>query len=478
MNRKIIIIGFVIAFSIVFLIGYTNEINAESKPPDDGDWIIENETLVKNKEILLNGNLIINNGSKLTFDNVTLKMNCTTNGEYKIKIKKGGEFFARNNTNITSNNTIFLYKFEVHGKMELNNCVISDLWGGERFRIQDNFTGGIEIYSSNVSISNCSIINFFTVGVNCKVSMINIVNNTIGNEKNQQFTYGIICTSTDAKIFNNNISNTYYGIYSTYSNIIIYGNKFSNDISLYCNYGIIEIKDNIFTDNFISIYGIRINVTILNNKLNGVGLFFGDYAYIANNLISQNLGLYYGIMGFNNNLTIENNTILGSNLKNSELPNIGMYISNTQNVKSQAIIRKNHISQTKSAIICYNATILENVILNNEKGIYSVGGSSIIQKNIFENNDEGIYSNSSTLQISENQFTNNKIGIHVINGELDIEEIKDENNFKNSEYIIWQERNLKINVKYSNGTITENATIVIRDINGKRYGTVRQINME
>ena len=108
MNRKIIIIGFVIAFSIVFLIGYTNEINAESKPPDDGDWIIENETLVKNKEILLNGNLIINNGSKLTFDNVTLKMNCTTNGEYKIKIKKGGEFFARNNTNITSNNTIFL----------------------------------------------------------------------------------------------------------------------------------------------------------------------------------------------------------------------------------------------------------------------------------------------------------------------------------------------------------------------------------
>ena len=443
--------------------------------PENGDWFIYNETHVWNETIVLNGNLTLNNSSKLTFDNITLKMNCTKNGEFKIKIKKGGEFYGRNNSNITGIYANLFYKFEVYGKMQLNNCEISHLWGWEESYDVKNFTGGIEIYSNNVSISNCSITSFSKVAINCKSSRIKIENTTI--QQNSRYfmdSYGIICENSDLEIYNNTISEAYHGIYSKHSNMKIFGNRFSYDSAIFCSYGNIKIIENIFIGSHRSIHCYYNNVTIMNNNLNGVEITLCDYAYVANNIISSDLEYLYGISGFESNLTVENNRITVT--KSPSLISVGISIYNEKRVKSQGIIRRNHISGTKRAIVCHNATILENVLSNNEKAISFWGGSSIIQKNIFDNNDEAIFSDSTTLQISENQFTNNKIGIHAINSNLDIYEIKFENDFKNSEFIIWQERRLKINVKYSNGTITENATIVIRDINGKKVwnGTTNQ----
>ena len=62
-----------------------------TSPPDIGDWIIADETTIKNETIILNGNLIITESGELTLYNSILKMNCTSDGEYKIQVNNSGK---------------------------------------------------------------------------------------------------------------------------------------------------------------------------------------------------------------------------------------------------------------------------------------------------------------------------------------------------------------------------------------------------
>ena len=57
----------------------SQELTDEVQIPENGDWKIKNGSnyLIENREIILNGNLLIENGS-LTFKNVVLKMNCSS----------------------------------------------------------------------------------------------------------------------------------------------------------------------------------------------------------------------------------------------------------------------------------------------------------------------------------------------------------------------------------------------------------------
>ena len=48
------------------------------------DTIVSNTTIKENMEIILNGNLTIADGGILTLTNVTLRVNCTLNGEHRI----------------------------------------------------------------------------------------------------------------------------------------------------------------------------------------------------------------------------------------------------------------------------------------------------------------------------------------------------------------------------------------------------------
>ena len=49
-------------------------------PPENGDWIITEETFVQYETIVLNGNLIITETGKLTLYQSVLKMNCSHDG--------------------------------------------------------------------------------------------------------------------------------------------------------------------------------------------------------------------------------------------------------------------------------------------------------------------------------------------------------------------------------------------------------------
>jgi len=56
-----------------------------------GDWIIDSDTFVYNETVVVNGNLIIQNGGKLTLRDTTLKMDVSSDGEYYIEVQSGGE---------------------------------------------------------------------------------------------------------------------------------------------------------------------------------------------------------------------------------------------------------------------------------------------------------------------------------------------------------------------------------------------------
>lgn len=60
--------------------------------PSDNDWIIENATHIKDQEIRLDKNLIVLGTGRLSFDNVTLKINCTNRTRYGIFVGEGAEF--------------------------------------------------------------------------------------------------------------------------------------------------------------------------------------------------------------------------------------------------------------------------------------------------------------------------------------------------------------------------------------------------
>lgn len=87
-----------------------------------GDWIIDENTTVINRTIVLEGNLLINEGS-LTLINSTLMMKCYADGQFRVDIE--GEMHLINSTlsaNITENN--YYVVIEKSGKLIAENSTI------------------------------------------------------------------------------------------------------------------------------------------------------------------------------------------------------------------------------------------------------------------------------------------------------------------------------------------------------------------
>ena len=83
----------VITLLISIIVVYTPTVvksdgSGDYPPPAIGDWTINTDTYVGNETIILSGSLYIEPGATLTFSNVTLIMNCTSDGEFLIEVKK------------------------------------------------------------------------------------------------------------------------------------------------------------------------------------------------------------------------------------------------------------------------------------------------------------------------------------------------------------------------------------------------------
>ena len=170
----------------------------------NGQWIIDSDTYAENEEIVLNGDLIIENGGNLTLRNVTLLMNCTSDGELRIEVNSGGNLVIEMSSRISSVDPIYSWYLKANSgsNIRIQDSTITDAGregGGER-EIR-----GLWINTTNSMIINCTIQDNYCGILLYGAEDAFVANNTILNST----TNGILQESTDnSTITGNNIHNS------------------------------------------------------------------------------------------------------------------------------------------------------------------------------------------------------------------------------------------------------------------------------
>lgn len=218
-------------------ISFFGEVAAANPPVVDGgttywdqDWYVDNVQQYINQTIILSGNLTINETGSLTFYNVTLVMNCTFDGQYKIEVKSAGSLYIYDNDNsrttmydaskLTANNTDYEYLFWVRAdsdftmkNSELHECgydrgtngELAGLWvNANNFVIENNLItsnyNGIVLYQTTSGITKGNTIT--------ESRGKNGADGTIGDGEPGDVGAGIyINSSENIEVTNNEISN-------------------------------------------------------------------------------------------------------------------------------------------------------------------------------------------------------------------------------------------------------------------------------
>lgn len=126
-----------IMLMIIVISGMSFCIEAETPPPNNGNWIINDMTTINDESIVLNGDLIVEDGGELQLYNVDLKFNCDSDEEFKLKVEKGGKIDIYDST--ISSNTNHDYGIDVHSKGEFNvyNSTVTDYSTAAYFSVSE-----------------------------------------------------------------------------------------------------------------------------------------------------------------------------------------------------------------------------------------------------------------------------------------------------------------------------------------------------
>ncbi|MCG2825882.1 MAG: right-handed parallel beta-helix repeat-containing protein, partial [Thermoplasmatales archaeon] len=471
--KKLVVIGLFIILAVTLVVIENADSEISGTPPSEtGDTIIENVTVWRNEIITLNGNLIINETGNLTLDNTTLKMNCSYDGEYYIEVQTGGEMCIYNNSNITSANPDYHYRFSVEEKSKLvmENTTLS-YCGYAEYQL------GLSIYTDDARIKNCTIEkNYCGIYLSHKETVVpRIENNTIKNNQ-----YGIIVYGDKIApyIANNTITSNEYGIkyevslkdlgtpaYITNNEITLnnYGIKCTGDFS--------TITGNIISHNNISgIYCNKSHATIENNDLsfNQKGIEYvkaypqnREIIIRGNNIENSSYGIF---CSDDPKINIYDNSIKNSSVSGIEIYKCGEGSGNV------AIVEKNNLNGNKIGIK-YSADgslIIKGNNINNSanEGIYCYNSLPValeIEENNIKNSvGPGIYCSNALSFISKNTLSNNSWGIRLLG-----ESARLANNFEdNRDGMVWQEWTIGVNVKNEVGDPIPNATVRATNCSG------------
>jgi len=357
----------------VVLLNNTNDL--EIPRSNEDDWVILNNTYLEDQEIVLNRNLIIGDHGFLSLSNVTLRINSSENRELGIYVGEKGTLNAYKST-ITSLNSPaseiiygeegwaiwpLEYNFQIFGNMKLDECELIYPY---------NSTGGFEIFSDDVIISNCTI-----------------------------FQGDLLCKYSSPKILNNVFCNESY-INSVFGSPVIKWNIFKTErtYSIWCEYGSAVITNN-----------------IINSSSNGIRCTGGHFE-IRDNTIKT---WYEGIRCHDGRAIIEDNFIESSN-------DYGIIIA-----QGTSQIRNNIITGADGGILLfplvigkspdfYQGIIENNVISGSGTGIMSSGDSyGFTSKHLFRNNlilngTLGIACKNTDLVISNESLNTQLIGLVLI----------------------------------------------------------------
>ncbi len=439
----------------------------------EGNWYVFDMEEKRDMNIFLNGNLIIESGGELVFNNVTLIMGFREEGRHSIGIREGGTLQAHNSL-LTAYHTETdmddedwwnnfdgsFYHFVVSGSMQLVNSRV-------------NYAKGIEISSDYVSIDNSEITMSEDDGIICEMCSPIINGSMITYQKEGS---GIRCINSPAVITNNIIDQSggwgEDGIYVDGLSPVIVGNTISNyseGIEIE-NYNEITISNNrlINTNTGIKCGWHSSNIIIINNRIldNGDGIDVGssENVFIHENLIRSNNGLGIDLLGADN-VTISDNTIsynyIGISCDNSESLRILTNSINSNYIgidceETNPFIRGNEISSN------YDSGRFDHQYSENDDycGIYCKDSSPMVLNSTLNDNSCTIYCEDSDVLFSNCTVTGTENFCIISEGSvLSVNNSRIERSFANisSGYYFGDDSNL---------TINQTTTIVLSDING------------
>ena len=472
MGKKLVIMVCIAAMIMTNLPNWDAGADVSGTAPSEaGDTVVGNATVWKDMEIILNGNLTVNETGSLTLDNVTLLMNCITNGSYYIEVQPGGEMYILNNSNISSANEYrYLFwvkndsKFEMRNS-ELHGCgyewdnrgllIETDNVTIESSTISHNYVGISLRGSSNNIITNSSILYSTYYGINVAYSSNNNVVTNCNISSNNWVGIILFQSSSNNTITGCNISKNGGGIYIGYSSnnntitdcniefsewngIHIYETSSNNIVSnciLYSNTKGISISYS--SNNSIT------NCTVYNNSDDGIYLHYSSNNQITNCAVYNNswggIRLYYS----------SNNQITNCAVYNNYWCGILLDFSSNNQITNNAVYNNSHYG-------IYLGSSSDNQIINciissnNETGIYLVSSSDTLVAN---STISGNYSNPDYHDISLSSDSH----LNLLNTIFTNVSFADNASTLN---VSWY---LNVNVKWKNSIPAEYADVRIQD---------------
>lgn len=340
-------------------------------PPEEGDWIVSEDTHVRDETIVLNGDLIVLEDSSLTLENVTLIINSSMTDLHGVTVNSGGRMDVIA-SNITASPGAAL--FEVYGDMVMELSSVSHMYTG------------IEIFHGEVYIANSTIFDNSENGILCEGNPI-IYNNTIHSNLR-----GVVSNYTALpRLYNNSISHNGCGVLGiAMGSGILIGNGISNNTNDGINQelGYFELRNNTIASN--GGFGIR-----------------GDHSiFIASgNLIYDNAR--WGLYSSGGSIIQENNTFEMDGKMNIE----GDVLQEWE-VLIQIMDKNNNAVEDVNITVTdkYGSTIWTGQTISSVRRLvlreYEIGsgGSELVHSPFTISARKGDLSNSTVVDVNNNQI--------------------------------------------------------------------------
>jgi parallel beta-helix repeat protein len=283
-----------LALVILNILIFAQPALATNDPPPAGGWINGNWTVTDSRAYsnvwigVNRGNIIIQNGGSLTFDNVDLYMVLDWSGQFQIEVQSGGTLNIVNGSWLYSNNgdRHFYLRVRAGANATFANSTFNQLGYQWDTTTQNN---GLYIAADNASVDNCTF---------------------------NDVSYGVTLDNTDAPVTSCTFRNFQYAaIAPIYSNSLIWNNTMTyiktspNPWGIDCSGGQPTISGNSMWTLTGAIYLYDSTANVTQNTISDC--YYGIYLYAASPNITENriLGNLYGnIMYDRSDPLIANNT--------------------------------------------------------------------------------------------------------------------------------------------------------------------------
>lgn len=309
-------------------------------PSGYNDWVITQNTTVQDEVIILNGSVVINGPYNLTLRNVTLKFNCTSNGEHNLTVSIGGALYLDNCT-VTAYDppNVWFMEGKAGSTILLNDSTFS-------YAGYDYGHPGVEISSNNAKITYCSFENVFRSPYIFHADNVHISNCLIKNTTK----HGIFLESSEnGTIINNTVIENGEGaiVLSESPNSIVNGNSITGT-----GIGLHESGNSTISHN-----------TIIDSSSIPIGLEDSDNSTVSDNTITNASG--WGIRLIN----CSNSTVNGNTLADSAGFNLGWHSNNS-------LVSNNTITGSWTGILLSyvsNITVSGNTITHGSEDEFVAG---------------------------------------------------------------------------------------------------------